>query len=265
MRAIVSCTNEPLYSYFLPLVAYCWNRIGVKVIAFTPQICNESTFFAMERMNFNCENKNLSYGYVADDNKSATYSQLSRLMAWSIDDISDDEIIYTSDCDMLNFKVPPHDTGFDFTVWGSDLTPSTQYPVCYVGAKKKVWKQFFGIVDANYQEALDYHLGHIECLNMRGNYWSFEQELIFNTLQNANCLLIPRSNGQNQFALNRVDRTDLHYKDRWDRFNLIDAHLWRPGYSEENFPKILELMQFVYPDDNFDWLISYTEQYKALL
>jgi len=265
MRAIISCTNEPMYSYFLPLVAYCWNKMGVGVIAFVPDKCNKPTFFAMQTMNFNRENKNLSFGIKANDNKAATYSQLSRLMAWGIEDIDDDEIIYTSDCDMLNFQVPPHDENFDFTVWGNDLTPSTQYPVCYVGAKKKVWEQFFKVSDNGYQGALDYHLGSIECEGMRGNYWCFEQELIFNTLQNANCKLIPRSNGQNQFALNRVDRTDLHYKDRWDRFNLIDAHLWRPGYSEESFPKILELMQFMYPQEDFTWLINYTNEYKKLL
>jgi hypothetical protein len=111
---------------------------------------------------------------------------------------------------------------------------------------------------------LDYYLGSIECEGMRGNYWSFEQELIFNTLGNANCKLIPRSNGQNQFALNRVDRTDLHYKDRLTH-DIIDAHLWRPGYSEENFPKILELMQFMYPNEDFKWLIDYTNEYKKLL
>lgn len=264
MRAIISCTNDPLYSYFLPIVAYCWNKLGVKVIAFTPNICSEATSFAMQKMNFNNENKNQSYGVIADENKAPTYSQLSRLMAWAINDIGDDEVIYTSDCDMLNFKLPPHDDSFDFTVWGSDLTPSTQYPVCYVGAKKKIWKQFFQVGDNGYQGALDYHLGDIKCEHMRGNYWSFEQELIFNTLQHANCKLIPRSNGQNQFATHRVDRTDLHYKDRLDH-DIVDAHLWRPGYSDENFQKILELLQFFYPNENFNWIMEYTNAYKQLL
>lgn len=265
MRAIISCTNEPMYSFFLPIVAYCWNKLNVNVIAFTPAFCSEATFFAMQTMNFNNENKNLSYGVIANINKAATYSQLSRLMAWDIKDIEDEEVVYTSDCDMLNFKLPPFDEGFDFTVWGNDLTPSSQYPVCYVGAKKKIWKQFFAVGDNNYQGALDYYLGHIECDHMRGNYWCFEQELIFNTLQNAHCKLIPRSNGQNQFAINRVDRTDLHYKDRLDPYKLVDAHLWRPGYSDENFVKILELIKIMYPDDNFDWLIQYRNEYIKLL
>ena len=238
--------------------------MGVGVICFTPQFCSEATFFAMQTMNFNGENQNFSFAYIADENKSPTYSQLSRLMAWGIKDIADDEVVYTSDCDMLNFKLPPYDDSFDFTVWGNDLTPSTQYPVCYVGAKKSVWKRFFGIEDKDYQGALDYHLGNIQCEHMRGNYWCYEQELIYKTLQNANCKLIPRSNGENQFALHRVDRTDLHYKDRLDH-DIIDAHLWRPGFKEENFEKILELMKFMYPNDKFDWLVEYTNEYRKLL
>jgi hypothetical protein len=265
MRAIISCTSDPLYSYYLPISAFCWNKLGVKVVAFTPDVVSKATFFAMQTMNFEHKNENLSFGFIARDDKRPTYSQLSRLMAWGIKDIDDNEVVYTSDSDMLNFQLPPYDDSFDFTVWGYDLTPNNQYPVCYVGAKKKTWNQYFAVGDNGYQEALDYHLGGIECDNMRGNYWCYEQELIFNTLQNANCKLIPRSNGQNQFALNRVDRTDLHYKDRLNPDTLVDAHLWRPGYTDENFPKILELMQIMYPNEGFQWLIDYTNAYKQLL
>jgi hypothetical protein len=52
--------------------------------------------------------------------------------------------------------------------------------------------------------------------------------------------------------------------DRLDH-DIVDAHVWRPGFTDENFPKILHLMQFMFPDENFDWLISYTNAYKQLL
>ena len=64
--------------------------------------------------------------------------------------------------------------------------------------------------------------------------------------------------------MNRVDRTDLHYKDRLNH-DVIDAHLWRDGYTDENHAKIMELLQFMYPEDDFTWLDIYRNEYLKLL
>ena len=41
MRAVISTTHDPKYSFFLPIVSYCWHKLGVKVICFTPETSNE--------------------------------------------------------------------------------------------------------------------------------------------------------------------------------------------------------------------------------
>ena len=205
------------------------------------------------------------HGFECPEHKEATYAQCSRLYGACLD-LPEDEVLIVSDIDMGNFKIPEIDT-YDncFCITGNDLVPKGQYPMCYITAQVKNWRIAFRLHNKTYQECLDELLGDIECESFRGNYWGKDQETAFDKISKVAHSLSPRSNGQNQFALNRVDRTDLHYKDRWDRFNLIDAHLWRPGYSEENFPKILELMQFMYPQENFTWLIDYTNAYKQLL
>ncbi len=153
----------------------------------------------------------------------------------------------------------------DFDVFGYDLVPEKQYPICFVSATVKNWRNAMQINGKSLQECLDNDLGHIECEHFRGNYWGFDQEKLYNMVsQNSNIYLHGRAKPGTQFATRRVDRDNMFYEENINS-ELIDAHLWRPGYSDENFPKILNLLQRMYPNDNFDWLISYTEQYKALL
>jgi hypothetical protein len=262
MKAIISCTNDPVYSFFLPIVAYCWNKLDVDVIAFTPDYCSKATFYAMEVMNFNRENRNLSYGVIAKENKAATYSQCARLYAACLD-LPEDEILVTSDVDMAVFRFLPYQGGF--TVLGTDLVPNGQLPMCFISANVKNWRDAFHLHGKTYQQCLDETIGKEECTNMRGNLWARDQETAFKKITPTGLLNgVSRSNGQNQFATKRVDRDDAYWRERVT-LDLIDAHLWRPGYEPQNLSNLLELLQMMYPNDNFDWLINYTEKYRALL
>ena len=279
-KVIISTTYSDTYLYFLPITVFCWNKLNVDVICFMPSgrttikkdgnvlqgvypDGNKKMYLINETIKNNKGNLSI-HCFSAPEHKEATYSQLSRVFVSGIDVVDEDEVAFCSDIDMANFKLPPFDSNFDFTVLGSDLTPDTQYPVCYVSATILNWRKYFNPSGLTYQAAMDKHLGHIECEGFRGNYWSFEQELIFNTLQNAECKLLPRSNGQNQFAQNRYDRDDQFILDRLNP-DTIDFHMHRPGYEEKNFEIILTILKYHFPDESFDWLISYTNAYKELL
>ncbi len=277
MKAIISTTYSDTYLYFLPITTWLWNKLNVDVICFMPEYISEDTgqqllkagkklVLVEDTIIAHCSSKNnMEVRFRAPEHKEATYAQCSRLYAACLD-LPEDEVLITGDVDMANFSIPPYVEGF--TIFGTDLVPKGQVPMCYISAMVKDWRKVFDLNGKSYQEKIDELLGLVECEHFRGNYWGKDQETAYDKITNQTDIKlwpITRSNGQNQFALNRADRTDLHYKDRLDRFNLIDAHLWRPGYSEENFPKILELMQFIYPDDNFDWLIDYTQKYRSLL
>jgi len=252
-----------MYSWFLPLVANCWNKLGVDVICFTPANPTEATFFAMKTMNFNNENRNRSYGVLAPEHKQSTYSQCSRLYGACLD-FPEDEVLITSDVDMAVFKLPPYHGGF--TIFGGDLVPDGQYPMCYASATAKEWRQAFKLNNKTYQQCLDETIGKEECENMRGNLWSRDQETLKNMIMADASFItnVKRARPGTQFSDNRIDRDDINWRSYMNE-NLIDAHLWRPGYTEENFPKIMELMTTMYPQDDFNWLIEYNEKYKQLL
>ncbi len=200
--------------------------------------------------------------FKAPEHKQATYSQVVRLYAacWNL---PEDEILCTSDCDMGLFKVPQYISGF--TITGTDLVPKGQYPMCYVTAKVKDWRNAFNLNGVTYQEALDRLLGEDECEHYRGNRWSVDQEQMHKNIwltQEIN--EIPRSNGQNSFAQHRYDRDDSYILDRLS-LDKFDFHMNRPGYEENNFNIILTILKFHYPNDDFAWLINYTNEYRKLL
>lgn len=264
MKAVISSTNDPVYSFFIPITAWCWNMLNVDVVCFVPGNVSEVTKFAMDTMNFNGENRNLSYGFNCPEHKEATYAQCSRLYGACLD-LPEDEIIISSDIDMGVFSLPPIYEG-KMTVCGVDLVPKGQVPMCYISAPVKEWRRVFKLNGRTCQQLLDNLLGSIECENFRGNYWAKDQEEAYEKIISANprVVEIPRARPGTQFASNRVDRDDINWRS-YVNDDLVDAHLWRPGYTDQNFANIMELLQMKYPEENFQWLIDYRNEYLKLL
>lgn len=263
MKAVVSTTYDDKYLFFLPLITWGWNKLGVEVVCCLPQhTLNNSDALKMDLvLSTKPVSENFREYFLAPENKRPTYSQVSRLFAAALP-FQEDEIIVTSDIDMLVFKTPPHDE-HAFTIFGADLTPEKQYPICYAAAPAKLWRKAMEI-DGTFQECLDRELGHEEMENMRGNLWSRDQELLFRYTQPFNRILINRARPGTQFASNRYDRDDSFLLERLNP-DTIDYHMNRPGYEEQNFNIIMSVLRYHYPSEDFTWLEDYRNQYIQLL
>lgn len=274
MKSIISTTYDDKYLFFLPLVTFAWNKLGVDVICFVPRNVyskdvgyNIITINKVSLINKVIDDNKLScifYTFETPEHKEATYAQCSRLYAACLD-LPEDEILVTGDVDMAVFKVPEYEYGFEFTVTGDDLVPVGQYPMCYVSAKVKDWRNAFDLHSKTYQEKLDELLSSVECENMRGNYWSADQEQLYNKIIISDSMCtVARTNGQNQFATKRYDRDDAYLLDRLS-LDTIDYHMPRPGYEENNFNQIMTVLNFHYPGEDFTWLKEYRDKYVSLL
>ena len=270
MKAVISTTYDDKYLYFLPIVCFCWRKLNVDVICFMPDITTKTQaeanrYFLIQDTILKFNGKESTNWFQAPEHKEATYAQCSRLYGACLD-LPEDEILVTSDIDMAVFKVPPFAYLGGFTILGADLVPDGQLPMCYVTATVKDWRGAFGLLNITYQQALDRLLDKDECQDYRACRWSVDQEQMRNKIFNSNSSinLLPRSNGQNQFAQNRVDRDDTNWRS-YVNDDLIDAHLWRNGYEEQNHNNIMELMQMRFPNEDFTWLDNYRNAYKELL
>lgn len=267
MKAIISTTYDDKYLFFLPITVWCWNKLGVDVICFMPQDIEYSFgnkgYLVGKTLVDNALRCDMRM-FKANRNKHATYAQCSRLYAGCLKEIPDNEQLITSDLDMAVFGNELLIQDGHIHVWGTDLVPAGQLPICYISMPKSKWNQVMRCEDHTYQEMLDYHLGSVECENMRGNYWAKDQELAFSHLMPHDIIEHRRTNGQNQFATRRYDRDDSFLLSRLSP-DTIDYHMPRPGYEDKNFEQILTVLKYHYPLDNFDWLIDYKNEYLKLL
>jgi hypothetical protein len=271
MKAIISTNYDPKYIFFMPIVAWCWNKLGVGVHFVIPSPFSRegsSGLFEFVRRNTFVGKENwqtsLSIFHAPTENHEVTYTQVSRLFAAADTLIPDDEILITSDIDMAIFQIPPHDPNGAFSIFGADLVPPNQYPMCYVSATASAWRKTF-IKGRSLQECLDDSLAAENCTNMRGNLWSRDQELLYNSIYlTEGIFYFNRAKEGTQFATNRVDRDNMYwYEDLINGGkNIMDAHLWRPGYTEENVEKIIRLLTTMHPYDSFEWIREYAAEFR---
>lgn len=273
MKAIVSSTYSDQYLFFLPIITWCWNKLGVDVICFMP---HKEDWQKDKKLDLVIRSIPIQLGggtgtwlepFKCPEHKEATYAQCARLYASALG-LPEHEVLITSDVDMALFKIPQNMGGF-MSIFGHDLVPPKQVPICYIGGAVAEWRTRFKIMGRTYQECLDDLLGVVEADHFRGNYWAKDQEEAYNNIMGrpwpgGHAHLLPRARPGTQFAEHRVDRDDINWRSYCGP-DLIDAHLWRPGYTDSNFANILELLQTQYPEDSFDWLKQYREQYILLL
>ena len=276
MRAIISSTYDSTYSFFIPITTWLWNKLGVDVVCFMPE--HRHLIFKgfteeeiderkkryyylsefLEEKKLNCH----IYRFFAPEHKEATYAQCSRLFAHTVT-IPEDGALIVSDVDMLVFKVPPiHHS--EFTIWGADLVPEKQYPMCFITGTHERWETTFDKYGNTLQECLDNLLGGIECDNMRGNYWGKDQETAYNEISQTNPILFNRAREGTQFASHRIDRDDAYFMDRLTP-DIVDYHMHRPGFTEDNIEKIISVISYFYPTDDLNWIREYAAEYRKLL
>jgi hypothetical protein len=269
MTAVVSTDYNDKYLWYLPLTVWAWNKIGYDVICFMPYENTGNTFMHVSKTltelpkGFN----NVIYNFKAEEHKAATYCQVSRLLACCLD-LPEQEQLVVSDIDMLFFSkdyIKPASWAI-IDVYGADLVPPNQFPMCYLSGTVQTWRALLG-EKKTYQEYLDEIVGVIECENFRGCQWSLDQDLIHRLItksEQVDFVGHNRTNGQNQFATRRYDRDDSYILDRLSP-DTIDFHMNRPGYEDANFEKIMAILIYHYPNENFEWIINYNHQYKTLL
>ncbi len=275
-KAVISSTYDDLYLWNIPLTTWCWNKLGVDVICFLPIEKNDKEYSKIDLALSYCNNARITvYHFNCPKYKESTYAQCSRLYGACLD-LPREDVLIIGDVDMLNFRIPPHEN--NITIWGSDLVPDGQFPMCYATGTIPEWRGALklsygtlsfeedGIMQYHvkpYQQCLDELLGSIEADHFRGNYWGKDQETLWQHTKDI-AIKIPRARPGTQFAENRYDRDDAFLLDRLSP-ETIDYHMPRPGYEENNFNQILTVLKYHFPQEDFSWLVNYNEEYKKLL
>lgn len=263
MIAVLSATEHDWYSMPLPFAVYSWKVIGIDCLVITP----EGDSPKLELAKKYCAPTTIFQTFKAREDKQATYAQVARLYVATNPQLFPWEVLITGDSDMAVFgDYLIHPPALGFKIFGADLVPDKQWPICYISGSIASWDRVMEVKGRTLQECLDDALGHEEMQNMRGCLWSRDQETIFNQLQkykDVSVEYINRAKPGTQFASHRVDRDDINWR-AYVNDELVDAHLWRPLHTDENFSNVIELFTMKYPNADLSWMYQYREEFLKL-
>jgi len=267
MRYIsLSVNRVPKYSYYLPLVCWAWKRYNWKVI-----IMHEGEINPIIK---NCKSmKGVSFVEIdpIDGIASETVTQVSRLFASSFVDIAD--YVMTSDADMIPLSDHFNPYEHKITSYGRDLT-DYHYPICYVGMPAYLWYKVMGNDYIYPQDIREHRMFYIKKgLEGRADAKSDQPELRWVTDQNmltekllayGSDFIIRKDRGtyQNGYPLGRVDRS------AWtlNHGKFIDCHAPHNVLeNESSYNRLIELIEHVWPNEDWGWFKKYTEDFKKLI
>lgn len=273
MKSIISSTYDDKYLFFIPIVTFCWNKIGVDVICFVPYLKDSSPYWGKHFLITDTMAKNklnaIAYHFAAPEHKEATYAQCARLYGGCLD-LPEDKVLVTGDCDMAVFgsKFSELNDGNIHSLGGDllDVEQMKQYPLCYIAMPVKDWRRIMDVENKSYQQCLDETVGVIECDHFKGNQWSLDQNTIYSKFSKHEVkpLIHNRAKYPERFARNRYDRDDAYILSRLS-LDAVDFHMNRPGYEENNFEIIMTILKYHYPNDDLNWIREYRNKYIELL
>lgn len=266
MTVLVSSTYDDNYFFFLPIISWAWHKLDANVFFILPCDYIDADKHSLVMRN-TIGDEGVYYFYADAEKENALYAQCSRLYAGCLS-LDEDEIALTSDIDMLPLSDYWHPDKNVFTSYGRDLT-DFHNPICYLAATVKKWREVMNIEEGDIEKYLQIDLGNepfYKSLN-KEEYWVTDQQIITKRLLNRNDVIrVDRGVAPNShYPLGRIDRG------AWDKTIQqplrIDAHLLRPGYTEENWSKILPLIRecFNPSQEEIEWLNNYRNEYIKLI
>jgi hypothetical protein len=235
--AILSTDNTPEYFQLLPLVCYSWRKIGYESVI----ICvNADHVSELLRKHLGIR----VYSETSRDGvKDSTMAQLLRLYQCHDPYIVDNDILLTSDADMVIAKDIFH-CNDGFTNYGYDLTGRSELPICYNIATAKVWKEMMGefnVPETAYSEQWE-------------SYWSTDQKYLTEraTIYGFHRITFVNRGNQNKHGLptGRWDRFDWSYIPE----NIIDVHMLRNNWDAQ-----IQVFQRLWPGEDYSFILKFKE------
>lgn len=260
---VLSSNHNENYYFFLPILARTWRRIGYEPLFLLYK--NRELWQEKSRTAYvhDLLARNERILFVHPDTKFdiATIMQTCRLFGSAVSGMKDDDYLLTSDADMIplsaqyfNQQSPEalvHIFGAD--AYGDILQGviPPRFPLCYLGARSKVWKEILNIGSGNVDTEL------AKSFEGRVDQWDNDELFFAEKLKGhpffagelqrnggdrlyskGRCQLLART-WPLGMARGRIDRG------RWGfdgSTEFIDCHALRPGYSDpETLGRILEV------------------------
>lgn len=275
--AVLSSDTNSNYSFFLPLAARAWKKLGWNPLCFLVEARevwekNPRAAFALS----STDPKDIAAFVLPEKGyRVSTTAQLVRLLASSLPKLKKSDYLITSDIDMIPLDGAHflrQDWSMDFNVLGADayadLTKGLfppKFPMCYLGATVGAWRDVMGLSTEDIQEEIRKALlGRLDSWDNDEMYFSsklYPHRFMSGKLEKVSpdhyrrgtCDLVIRTWASGR-AYKRIDREVWGFPGN----GMIDCHCPRPGYKN---PEVLrKIFTTTFPEDA-SWFDEYLSGY----
>jgi hypothetical protein len=256
---VISSDNNPDYLFFLPIVSWAWRKLGWEVITVSPKINSQ----ICDLVCANIDNYALFFDPI---NEYRIETQVQCMRLYVANWVHESYYLMTTDADMLPLSDYWNPDYTKFTSWGRDLT-NYHNPICYLGAPAPIWKEVMQLTGNTMKDMIrDFEIHHGSKSDHWETWWQIDQDIITERLLKYPYVRQDRGIAPNSgFPAGRIDRG------AWDvtlyQPLRIDAHLLRPGYSKENWPRIMNLIKdcFDISSEDREWMEEYRINFLKLI
>lgn len=260
---VLSVNDNPDYLYFTPLTCWAWRKFGWEPIVMNSLDQIRNGMFPLIRNSIK-DVKFLPFENRVEGYRSDTITQVSRLYAACVQD----GYLMTGDIDMIPLSDYWKFNPDEITIWGHDLTGYTHYPICYIGMHATRWREVMGLTFNDYNELIKRDLDAMPQAKESASWekrWFVDQDLITKRIDATEFkkTIINRGQYPNGYAKGRVDRGSWSLNHE----QFIDCHMFQQLYhrgNEKKFDMTMDLLQAIWPNEDFSWFIEYTKAFKKL-
>lgn len=268
---ILSVNDNPQYMFYTPLVVMAWIKLGWLPVIFyhgnMDKFLQNAYVDGYDDLTLPITDVIHDAVYSLNDIegiRSETIVQVSRLYGACV--LPADSYIMTGDIDMIPLSDYWHPKKNEITIYGHDLTGFGHYPICYIGMPHDKWVQTMAITSADYNALIKRDLDELPQAKSHDSVkrWVTDQDLITERIKAVNFekTFINRGTYPNGYAKGRVDRSAWTLNH--DQF--IDCHMLRDIYRDPRHMQMtMDMLQKVWPAEDFTWFEKYTEEFRKLV
>lgn len=209
---IVASDGNPDYEFYLPLAGWAWRRLGWEMVTLRPA----------------------PFGPY----RPVTVAQVSRLYAAAWEGFGDDDLLMTSDADMIPLADHWHPDPAAITTFGHDLTGYRHVPICYVAMAARNWRRVMELRGHDLRTAMERDLRGTKALSGTWpEWWLVDQDIITRRLRPCDVTSVARGTERGTYlASGRLDRVAWRYPRA-----LVDLHAPKTGW--EHWPRIMRAVR----------------------
>lgn len=268
--AVLGCDRNEEYSFLLPIVCLFWRRKGYRPLVLLVGESAEWLGDVGHRLEVERAREIGAEIYWLGnfkDVRTSTVAQCSRIFAAAMTGVEAGDLLVTSDVDMLpigSWVGGGIDATKDLHLFyanaydGSDYV---HYPMCYVIAKAKVWKEIVG------SSSLETMLAEAP-VDENGS-WNWDERWLGGAIEawrekvgRDRVQEISRTFVEGEWRIDRSDWDGAMAETKGSLRGVADAHVIRPAHTIENWPRLRPLLALVLSDSDLAWVDDYHRKWS---